>query len=92
MTIIDLEMDFQTGTAYVFRNGEVFEATWSSLYPDYVADKDNPLPVHLEVDGQPFPLAPGQTFFNIINQFDSVSDMGGGVWLADFDAPAYTAQ
>lgn len=92
VTIIDLEMDFQAGTAYVFRNGEVFEATWSSLYPDYVADKDNPLPVHLEVDGQPFPLAPGQTFFNIINQFDSVSDMGGGVWLADFDAPAYTPQ
>lgn len=92
VTIIDLEMDFQTGTAYVFRNGEVFEATWSSLYPDYVADKDNPLPVHLEVDGEPFPLAPGQTFFNIVNQFDSMTEISTGVWLADFDAPAYSPQ
>jgi hypothetical protein len=92
VTIIDLEMDFQTGTAYVFRNGQVFEATWSSLYPDYVADKDNPLPVHLEVDGQPFALAPGQTFFNIVNQFDSMTEISTGVWLADFDAPAYSPQ
>lgn len=90
VTIIDLEMDFASGRAFVFRNGMMFEATWSTQYPDYVENTDQPLPVHLMLDGQPFPLAPGQTFYNYLNEFDTMTELSPGIWLADFDAPAYS--
>ena len=90
VTIIGLDMSFKSGNAFVFRNGQVFEVNWSTAYPDYVTNRQDPLPVHFEQNGEPFPMAPGQTWFNMLNQFDSLASIGSGIWLADFDAPAFT--
>jgi hypothetical protein len=90
VTIIGLDMAFKSGEAFVFRNGQIFEVNWSTAYPDYVTNRQDPLPVHFEQNGEPFPMAPGQTWFNMLNQFDSLALIGSGIWLADFDAPAFT--
>ncbi len=90
VTIINLQMASARGVAYIFRNGQMFEAEWSTQFPDYVTDRDQPIPVHFEVNGEPFPMAPGQTFINLLNQTSGVmSTLNDGVWRADFDAPAY---
>jgi hypothetical protein len=90
VTIINLEMQSARGRAVIFRNGQKFEAEWSTQFPAYVTDRDQPIPVHFEVNGEPFAMAPGQTWINLLNQGDSLTSIGSGIWLADFDAPAYT--
>jgi hypothetical protein len=90
VSIIGLDMAFKSGRAFVFRNGQMFEVNWSTSYPDYVSDRDQPLPVHFEFGGEPFPMAPGQTWINMLNQFDSMAAIGRGIWLADFDAPSFS--
>jgi hypothetical protein len=90
VTIINLEMASSRGKAYLFRNGQMFELEWSTQFPDYVTDRDQPIPVHFELNGEPFPLAPGQTFINLVNVTGGVmSPISDGIWRADFDAPAY---
>lgn len=90
ITIINLEMQSTRGKAYLFRNGQMFELEWSTQFPDYVTDRDQPIPVHFELNGEPFPMAPGQTFINLVNVTGGVMSMlSDGIWRADFDAPAY---
>lgn len=89
ITIINLQMQSARGRAVIFRNGQMFEAEWSTQFPSYVTDRDRPIPVHFEVNGAPFPMAPGQTWINLLNQGDTIHQIGEGIWLADFDAPAY---
>lgn len=90
VTIINLEMGSARGTAYLFRNGQMYELEWSTQFPDYVTDRDQPIPVHFELNGEPFPMAPGQTFINLVNTTSGVmSTSGENSWNADFDAPAY---
>lgn len=88
VTIINLQMQSARGRAVIFRNGQMFEAEWSTQFPAYVTDRDQPIPVHFEVNGEPFALAPGQTWINLLNQGDSLTSIGSGIWMADFDAPA----
>ncbi len=91
VTIINLEMTSSRGKAYLFRNGQMFELEWSTQFPAYITDRDQPIPVHFELNGEPFPLAPGQTFINLVNVTGGVMSMiSDGIWGADFDAPAYT--
>ncbi len=87
-TIIDLDMDHKTGTAYIFRNGQAYEALWTTVATEYEQTSGHPLPVRFtDLDGNPFALAPGQTFITLLNAFDSVNPGDGGIWHADFDAP-----
>ncbi len=87
-TIIDLDMDHKTGTAFIFRNGQAYEALWTTVATEYEQTSGHPLPVRFtDLDGNPFALAPGQTFVTLLNAFDSVNPSDGGIWHADFDAP-----
>jgi len=87
-TIIDLEMDHRTGTAFIFRNGMAYEALWTTVATEYEQTSGRPLPVRFtDMDGNPIALAPGQTFVTLLNAFDSVEMGDGGIWYADFDAP-----
>lgn len=88
-TIINLEMQAARGRAVIFRNGQMFEAEWSTQFPAYVTKRAQPIPVHFEVNDEPFALAPGQTWINLLNEGDRISQTGDGVWLADFSSPAY---
>ena len=87
-TIIDLDMDHKTGTAFIFRNGQAYQALWTTVATEYEQTTGHPLPVRFtDLDGNPFALAPGQTFITLLNAFDSVNLDGSGIWHADFDAP-----
>lgn len=87
-TILNLDMNHKTGTAYIFRNGQAYEARWTTLASPYEQATGKPLPVRFtDMDGNPFPLAPGQVWINLLNAFDSVAMGDGGIWHADFDAP-----
>lgn len=87
-TIINLDMDHKTGKALIFRNGQAYEALWTTVATEYEQTSGHPLPVRFtDLNGNPFALAPGQTFVALLNAFDSVDAGDGGIWHADFDAP-----
>ena len=90
-TIIDLDMSFKQGKAFIFRNGTVNETLWSTVAGEYEQETGLLRPVRFtDLEGNPFPLAPGQTWVNLLNAFDSVEQVEPGVWWADFDAPSYS--
>ncbi|KPL83177.1 hypothetical protein SE15_07940 [Thermanaerothrix daxensis] len=67
-TIIDLNMGpGSKGRAIVFRNGQVYtNLIWSMVGEEYEKKTGLARPVRLRyLDGRPFPLAPGQTWFHV---------------------------
>lgn len=69
------------GPAYVFRDGRVYEATWTR------AAEDQPLVLLRSGQGSSaFPLKPGRTFFQIIG-VSSKTVQEGSVWRFTFAIP-----
>ncbi|MBI4733196.1 MAG: DUF3048 domain-containing protein [Chloroflexi bacterium] len=61
-----------SGTAYVFRDGQVYQVQWQRLSPDSVVSLTNP-------DGSPFPFKPGTTWFEVIGQNSTVEQTDDGL-------------
>ncbi len=84
---IDLSLG-QKEFAWLFRDGQVFKIYWSTVNREW--EKKNGLlrPIHF-VDGQNNPVAlhPGRTWIHIMTPYSSVTDEGGGQWLAQFVQP-----
>lgn len=53
------------GTGYVFRNGFVFPITW-------IRPADNGIIRLYSPDGEPFPLKPGKTWYQVISQYSTI--------------------
>jgi hypothetical protein len=60
-----------SGKAYVFRDGQVYEAIWQREAPEAVVVLEYP-------DGTPFPFKPGTTWFEVIGQASTVAETGQG--------------
>ncbi len=61
-----------SGTAYAFRDGQVYQVQWRRASPDAVVSLVYP-------DGSPFPFKPGNTMFEIIGKYSNVTDSGEGL-------------
>jgi hypothetical protein len=89
-TIFEMDIDHTTGKAYIFRNGTMYEALWSSLSTEYEQATGLQQPYrYTDMDGNPFPFAPGQTFVQMLHTFHLFEETGPGIWRARFYAPAY---
>lgn len=91
-TIFTLDLDFTSGIAYYFRNGQMYEGTWTTLAGAGYDPNSEMLPQtrFLDANGEPFAFAPGQTWVNTVNTGDNLRPgEGAGMWEVDFDAPAY---
>jgi hypothetical protein len=67
------------GPAYVFNNGKVQEAVWKRT------EKYKPLSI-LNLDGTPFPLRPGVTFFQVIHSTSQL-EKNDNFWTFIFERP-----
>jgi hypothetical protein len=61
-----------SGTAYVFRDGQVYQVQWQRLSPEAVVSLANP-------DGTPFPFKPGTTWFEVIGLNSTVAETDQGL-------------
>jgi hypothetical protein len=61
-----------SGTAYAFRDGQVYQLKWWRVEPEAVLSLTWP-------DGTPFPFKPGTTWFEVIGQ-NSKIDQDGPIW------------
>ncbi|HLE16252.1 MAG TPA: DUF3048 C-terminal domain-containing protein [Anaerolineales bacterium] len=65
------------GTAYTFRDGQVYEVQWNIPTQNDVLYLTNP-------DGSEFPFKPGNTWIEVIGNFSEVSQPEDGAWRFNF--------
>ena len=78
--IIDIKLSGK-GTAYAFRDGQVYNVSWNAG-PDSVLYLTNP-------DGSPFAFKQGNTWYEVIGQTSIVNDQNKdqGAWRFEFRMP-----
>ena len=88
--IIDVKMGMgERGKAVIFRDGQRFDAFWSTIGGEYEKTTGKRRPLRfVDANGNPFALKPGQTWVHIVTPFSQVLDQGDGLWRLRFYAPA----
>ncbi len=77
--IIDILLD-GTGTAYAFRDGQMYEVQWNRASMNSVLSLTT-------TDGTPFPFKPGSTWIQVVGTSTQAADKGNGAWRFDFLMP-----
>ncbi len=90
--IIDVNIGAgQRGKAVIFRDGQRYDAVWTTLNGDYEKQTGKRRPMRFEdVNGNPFPLGLGQSWIHIFTPYSYIEDKLEGNWLLRFVAPAGT--
>jgi hypothetical protein len=74
--IVEIQMT-GSGTAYAFRDGQVYQVQWNIPTLSDVMYLTNP-------DGSDFPFNPGNTWIEVIGSFSEVTQPEDGAWRFDF--------
>jgi hypothetical protein len=69
-----------SGSAYAFRDGNVYEVRWNIPALDSVLYLTYP-------DGTPFPYKPGKTWYQVIGQASSITSPDDTTWRFEFMIP-----
>lgn len=77
--IVDIDL-LGSGDAYLFRDGQVYELTWSRLTADAVLTL-------LDADGNPFPFKPGNTWFQVVGTSSTLTQPEDGAYRFEFKIP-----
>lgn len=76
--VMDIQLPVgESGTAYAFRDGQVYEVMWNRPEPDSV------LYLTYE-DGSEFPFKPGNTWFEVVGMGSKISQPQHAVWRFEF--------
>ncbi len=90
-TIIDIELEFARGPAILFRDGKAHRIFWSTLAGEYEQETGQQRPIKfVDIDGNLFPLHPGQTWVHIVTMNTSAWEEEPGKWKVRFYAPPGT--
>src|SRR5215207_8019581 len=89
-TIVDIGMQVgQSGKAFLFRNGQMYEIRWSTRAGPYEQTTGLRRPIQFfNLDGTPAALKPGHTWVIIFNFESYLEEVSPGSWRARFVAPA----
>lgn len=80
-TRIDIEIAYvKRGNAYLLRDGQIYRVYWTSLAPL------GPIRF-LDEAGNPFPVKPGNTWFEVIYTLNTTKETQPGEWLTRFYNP-----
>ncbi len=77
--IVEIDL-LGTGDAYLFRDGQVYEVTWSRLTADA-------LMTLLDADGSPFPFKPGNTWYQVVGTSSVLTQPENGAYRFEFKIP-----
>jgi hypothetical protein len=88
--IIDINLKAgEKGKAVIFRDGQKFDAFWTTVNGAYEQATGLRRPLRLvDANGNPFALKPGQTWVHVVTLASQVQDKGAGQWKLRFYAPA----
>ncbi len=77
--IIEIQLS-GTGTAYAFRDGQMYQVQWNRPTINSVLSLTNS-------DGTPFPYKPGTTWFQVVGVSTKVTEESAGAWRFNFFQP-----
>jgi hypothetical protein len=69
-----------SGTAYAYRNGQVFQVRWNRPTTNSVLFLTN-------LDGTPFPYNPGTTWYQVVGEATSITQPDTNTWRFNFAFP-----
>ncbi|OJX38403.1 MAG: hypothetical protein BGO78_10430 [Chloroflexi bacterium 44-23] len=104
-TIIDINLMYMKKMpALLFRDGQMYKIYWTTISEDYERSTGKLRPIRfMDADGNPFPMKPGQTWVEIVQQFTpyyevpdsqvyydlaNKKEAGSGVWAIKWYPPA----
>jgi hypothetical protein len=104
-TIIDVNLMYMNRMpALLFRDGQMYEITWTTRSGDYEVETGKLRPIRfMDIDGNPFPLKPGQTWVEVVQPYTPYYEVpdsevlydlankkepGSGVWAVRWYPPA----
>ncbi len=86
-TNLDIHLDQgKTGKAVLFRNGQMFKITWSTVPQEGLAGQVRPIRFLAE-GGGPASLAPGHTWVIVVTPDSKLEQTSPGQWLLNFAQP-----
>jgi hypothetical protein len=77
--IIDILLS-GSGNAYAFRDGQMYQVTWSR-------QSINSVLTLTYADGSPFPFKPGSTWFQVVGVSSAIVNESDGAWRFNFSIP-----
>lgn len=77
--IVDIELT-GTGTAYAYRDGNVYQVVWNRVNADSVLSLTN-------TDGAAFPFKPGNTWFEVVGKTSLITNPESGAWRFENSFP-----
>jgi hypothetical protein len=87
-TIIDISLQFTRGNALIFRDGKAYRAVWETTNTAYEQQTGRLRPMRfLDLEGNPFPLKPGQTWVHVVTLTSQAWQEAPGEWKVRFYAP-----
>ena len=103
-TIIDINLMYMKKMpALLFRDGQMYKIYWTTISEEYERTTGNLRPIRfMDANGNPFPLKPGQTWVEIVQQFTPYYEVpdsqvyydlankkepGSGVWAIKWYPP-----
>jgi hypothetical protein len=88
--IIDIRLGAgEKGKAVVFRDGQKYDVTWTTVSGEYEKSTGLRRPIRfLDANGNPFALKPGQSWVHLVTPATTVSELTPGIWKLRFYAPA----
>jgi hypothetical protein len=76
----------RTGRAVLFRNGQVFKITWSTIPQETSRGQVHPIQF-VDREGRPVPLQPGHTWVIVVTPDSRLEETSPGQWLLNFTQP-----
>ncbi len=87
-TLIDIDLLYTSGKAYLFRDGQVFPIKWTTANGVYEKTSGRLRPIRfLNEDGNPILLKPGNTWVEIVDLPTLIENAQPGIWKARFFNP-----
>jgi hypothetical protein len=87
-TLINIDLLYTSGKAYLFRDGQVYPIKWTTANGDYEKTTGRLRPIRfLDDKGQPMLLKPGNTWVEIVDLSALIQDPQPGMWKVRFFNP-----
>ena len=87
-TLIDLNLMYTQGKAYLFRDGQMFPIRWDTNNGNYEKSTGKLRPVRfVDEQGNPVALKPGRVWVEFVHLTTTLGEEEPGMWKARFYAP-----
>ena len=87
-TLIDFDLLYTKGNAYLLRDGKVYPIYWSTIGDEYEKTTGLLRPIRFtNRNGDPIPLKPGNTWVEVVDVTTTFSEIEPGSWKARFYTP-----